>query len=150
MINKELSEKEKKELSESDIKAKFITPAIIKAGWNEITQIRREVTLTPGPVIVRGEMSARNKKKRKFADYVLSWKPGTRIAVVEAKDNTKAPSHGMQQALGYADILGVPSAFSSNGDKFASHNKVPEKGDEIETEFDLADFPKPEILWNFL
>jgi len=147
MINKELSEKEKKELSESDIKAKFITPAIIKAGWNEITQIRREVTLTPGPVIVRGEMSARNKKKRKFADYVLSWKPGTRIAVVEAKDNTKAPSHGMQQALGYADILGVPSSFSSNGDKFASHNKVPKKGDEIETEFDLADFPKPEILW---
>lgn len=35
--------KEKKELSESDIKAKFITPAIIKAGWDEIAHIRREV-----------------------------------------------------------------------------------------------------------
>ncbi len=38
-----------------------------------IRQIRREVTLTPGPIIVRGNMSSRNKKKKKFADYVLSW-----------------------------------------------------------------------------
>ena len=59
---------EKKELSESDIKAKFITPAIVQAGWDEMTQIRREVTLTPGPVVVRGNLSSRNKKKKKFAD----------------------------------------------------------------------------------
>src|SRR3954465_4845564 len=113
----------KKDLSEIDICDLYITPAIINAGWDQQKQIRREVTLTPGPVIVRGELSARNKKKKKFADYVLSWEPGTRIAVVEAKDNTFTVSHGIQQALGYADILGVPSAFSSNGDAFASHNK---------------------------
>jgi hypothetical protein len=41
------------------------------AGWNPTTQIRREVTLTPGPVIVRGNMASRNKKKKKFADYIL-------------------------------------------------------------------------------
>jgi type I restriction enzyme, R subunit len=120
---------DKRELSESDICDLFITPAIKNAGWDPYTQIRREVTLTPGPVIVRGEMSARNKKKKKFADYVLSWKPGTRIAVVEAKDNNCSVSHGMQQALGYAEILGLPSAFSSNGDGFASH------------------FPSPKELW---
>jgi len=142
-----MTDKEKKELSEADIKAKFITPAILKAGWDEQRQIRREVTLTPGPVIVRGEMSARNKKKKKFADYVLSWEPGTRIAVVEAKDNTYTASHGMQQALGYAEILGVPSTFSSNGDAFASHNKVPEDGEDIEIEFPLDNFPSPEELW---
>ncbi len=142
-----MTEKEKKELSEADIKAKFITPAILKAGWDEQKQIRREVTLTPGPVIVRGEMSARNKKKKKFADYVLSWEPGTRVAIVEAKDNNHTVSHGMQQALGYAEILGVPSAFSSNGDAFASHNKVPEDGEDIEIEFPLDNFPSPEELW---
>ena len=136
-----MDKKEKKELTESDICDLFITPNIKLAGWDQFKQIRREVTLTPGPVIVRGQMSARNKKRKKFADYVLSWKPGTRIAVIEAKDNNHTVSHGMQQALGYADILGVPSAFSSNGDAFASHNKVTKDGEDIETEFPLHNFP---------
>jgi len=52
---------------------KIVFPAIKEAGWDSMRQIRREVTLTPGPVIVRGNMSSRNKKKKKFADYVLSW-----------------------------------------------------------------------------
>lgn len=137
----------KKELSESDICDLYITPAIKAAGWDPFKQIRREVTLTPGPVIVRGEMSARNKKKKKFADYVLSWEPGTRVAVVEAKDNNHTVSHGMQQALGYADILGLPSAFSSNGDAFACHNKTAEEGEEIECEVPLENFPTPAELW---
>ncbi|MEA3547896.1 MAG: DEAD/DEAH box helicase family protein, partial [Thermodesulfobacteriota bacterium] len=137
----------KKELSEVDICDLFITPAIKDGGWDQLTQIRREVTLTPGPVIVRGNMSARNKKKKKFADYVLSWKPGVPLAIVEAKDNNHSVSHGMQQALGYAKILDVPSALSSNGDGFASHNKVPEAGEDTETQFPLDQFPPPEILW---
>ena len=143
-----LDSKEKKELSEIDICDLFITPAIKDAGWDQMTQIRREVTLTPGPIIVRGELSARNKKKKKFADYVLSWKPGVPVAVVEAKDNNHSVSHGMQQALGYAEILEVPSAFSSNGDAFASHNKVPADGEDIECQCPLASFPEPKILWD--
>ena len=99
---------DKKQLSETDICDLFITPAIKNAGWEPMKQIRREVTLTPGPVIVRGNMSSRNKKKKKFADYVLAWEPGIPIAVVEAKDNKHTVSHGMQQALGYAEILEVP------------------------------------------
>lgn len=112
-----------------------------------MTQIRREVTLTPGPVVVRGNMSSRNKKKKKFADYVLSWDASTPVAVVEAKDNNYSASHGMQQALGYADILEVPSAFSSNGDAFASHSKVPKDGEDIETELAMKAFPSPAELW---
>jgi type I restriction enzyme R subunit len=139
--------KEKKELSESDISAKFITPAIVQAGWDERTQIRREVTLTPGPVVVRGNMSSRNKKKRKFADYVLQKEKGVSVAVVEAKDNNHTISHGLQQALGYAELLDVPCAFSSNGDGFASHNKTAAEGEDTETEFALDAFPSPEELW---
>lgn len=138
---------EKKKLSESDICDLFITPAINSAGWEPMTQIRREVTLTPGPVVVRGNMSSRNKKKKKFADYVLSWEPGVPVAVVEAKDNNHTVSKGIQQALGYAEILKVPSAFSSNGDTFASSNKAPSAGEEIETEFPLDAFPPPQELW---
>lgn len=137
----------KKDLSEIDICDNFITPAIKNAGWDQYTQIRREVTLTPGPVVVRGEMSARNKKKKKFADYVLQKEAGVPIAVVEAKDNNKTVSHGLQQAIGYASILQVPSAFSSNGDAFASHNDLPGPGEDIETEFPLNAFPPPELLW---
>lgn len=139
--------KEKKELSESDIKAKFITPAIIKAGWDEIAHIRREVTLTPGPVVVRGNLSSRNKKKKKFADYVLQKEKGVPIAVIEAKDNNCTISHGLQQALGYADILEVPCAFSSNGDGFAGHNKAATVGEDTETEFTMDVFPPLDLLW---
>ncbi|OPL12673.1 MAG: restriction endonuclease [delta proteobacterium ML8_D] len=137
----------KKELSEADICDLYITPAIKHAGWDPIKQIRREVTLTPGPVIVRGNMSARSKKKKKFADYVLYQEQGVPVAVIEAKDNNQTVSHGMQQALGYAEILKVPSAFSSNGDAFASHNKVPPPHEDIETEFPLENFPPPNTLW---
>ncbi|MCC5848301.1 MAG: DEAD/DEAH box helicase family protein [Verrucomicrobia bacterium] len=143
-----MTEQEKKQLSESDICDLFITPAIQSAGWDPLTQIRREVTLAPGPVIVRGNMSSRNKKEKKFADYVLLREAGVPIAIVEAKDNNHGVSHGMQQALGYAEILDVPSAFSSNGDAFAAHNKVPAPGEDIEREFPLEAFPSPDELWN--
>jgi type I restriction enzyme R subunit len=119
----------------------------VKAGWDLMSQIRREVTLTPGPVIVRGNMSSRNKKKMKFADYVLQWEQGVPMAIVEAKDNNHTVSHGMQQALAYAAILQVPSAFSSNGDAFASHNKAAKPGEDIETEFSLEAFPSSDELW---
>jgi type I restriction enzyme R subunit len=142
-----VDKQEKQQLSESDICDLFITPAIKDAGWDPQTQIRREVTLSPGPVIVRGNLSSRNKKKKKFADYVLLRETGVPVAIVEAKDNTHSVSHGMQQALGYAGILDVPSAFSSNGDAFASHNKVPAPGEDIECEIPLSAFPSPEELW---
>ena len=142
-----MDKKDKLQLSETDIRALFITPAINAAGWDPQTQIRREVTLTPGPIIVRGNISSRNKKKKKFADYILHWTLGTPIGVVEAKENNHTVSSGMQQALGYAEILNVPSAFSSNGDAFASHNKVAAAGEDIETEIAMDEFPAPHELW---
>ncbi len=142
-----LSTEDKRKLSESDICDLYITPALRDAGWDPFTQIRREVTLTPGPIIVRGNMSSRNKKKKKFADYVLSWEPSLPVAVLEAKENNYSVGHGMQQALGYADIMQIPTAFSSNGDGFEQHNKHPVKGEEIETSLALDAFPSPSTLW---
>jgi type I restriction enzyme R subunit len=121
---------DKKLLSEIDICDLFISPAIKNAGWDQMTQIRREVTLAPGPITVRGNVASRNKTKKKFADYVLYREPNVPIGVIEAKDNNHTVSHGLQQALGYAEILNVSSAFSSNGDAFASHNKVPSAGED--------------------
>jgi type I restriction enzyme R subunit len=133
-----------KSLSEADIKAKFITPAITKAGWNELTQIGREIYFTDGRIYVRGKMTARGR--RKFADYILFYKPNIPVAIIEAKDNNHSVRAGIQQALEYAEILDIPFVFSSNGDGFLFHNKT--AGDEdIETEISLDNFPSPEQLW---
>src|SRR5690554_180907 len=134
----------KKELSERDICTKYITPAIERAGWDITTQIREEFPLTKGRIIVRGKMHTRAANKR--ADYVLFYKPGIPIAVVEAKDNTHTVSDGMQQALGYADMIQVPFVFSSNGDSFLFHNKLQTSG-QVEKEISMNDFPSPEKLW---
>ncbi|MFN2111352.1 MAG: type I restriction endonuclease, partial [Anaerolineae bacterium] len=131
-------------LSEQDICLRFITPAIEKAGWDR-TQIRRELTLTAGRVIVRGRMTVRGEQKR--ADYVLFHKPGLPLAVVEAKDGTHSVGSGMQQALGYAEMLDVPFVFSSNGQGFLFHDATAAKlGGEMEREIGLDEFPSPEDL----
>jgi type I site-specific restriction endonuclease len=61
---------DKKNLTERDICTKYITPAIVEtAGWNRDTQIREELSLTKGKVLVHGKLHSRGKQKR--ADYVL-------------------------------------------------------------------------------
>lgn len=134
----------KKKLSERDICTKFVTPALGKAGWDIDAQVREEVRLTNGRVIVRGKLVARGKEKR--ADYVLYYKPHIPIAVIEAKDNNHGASDGMQQALAYADMLGVPFAYSTNGDAFFEHDRSG-SSKIIERELTLAGFPSPELLW---
>jgi type I restriction enzyme R subunit len=47
----------KKDLSEADIKAKFITPALLKAGWDEQTQIGREVYFTKALTMLKGNIN---------------------------------------------------------------------------------------------
>ena len=68
----------KKDLSERDICTKFITPAVMQAGWDELSQIREEVCFTKGRIIVRGKLVTRGKAKR--ADYILYYKPNIPIA----------------------------------------------------------------------
>jgi type I restriction enzyme R subunit len=135
----------KKALSERDICTKFITPALVQAGWDVQTQIREEVNLTKGRVIVSGRLHKRGEAKR--ADYLLHYKPNLPLAIIEAKDNNHSVGAGMQQALGYADILkDVPFVFSSNGDGFLFHDRTVKSG-PVETEITLAQFPSPEQLW---
>ena len=136
----------KQTLSERDICTKFITPALEKAGWDVLTQVREEFPLTKGRVIVRGKLHTRAQHKR--ADYVLFYKPNLPIAVIEAKDNKHSAGAGMQQALGYAEMLQVPFVFSSNGDAFLFHNKIAKDG-VIEREFTLDEFPSVDTLWQW-
>lgn len=135
---------DKKSLSERDICTKFITPAIVNAGWNKFTQVLEEVGFTDGKIIVRGKMTARGARKR--ADYILYHKPNMAIAIIEAKDNRQTVGAGIQQALNYAESLDILFVFSSNGDGFLFHDKTA-TDENIETEIALEDFPTPEQLW---
>ncbi len=135
---------DKRDLSERDICMKFITPALRNAGWDEMSQIREEVSFTKGRIIVRGKLVARGKGKR--ADYILYFKPNIPIAVIEAKDNSHSVGDGMQQALDYAEILNVPFAFSSNGDGFVFHDRTG-ASTPLESNLSLEDFPSPTDLW---
>jgi type I restriction enzyme, R subunit len=130
----------KKELSERDICTKFITPALRKAGWDEFTQLREEVSFTKGRIIVRGKMVTRGKAKR--ADYILYYKPNIPLAVIEAKDNNCHLGDGLQQALEYAEMLQLPFVFASNGDGFVFHDRTIGIG-EVERTLALDAFPTP-------
>jgi type I restriction enzyme R subunit len=83
----------RKRLSERDVCTKFITPAILRAGWDIHSQLREEVRFTKGRIIVRGKLVTRGKAKR--ADYILYYKPNIPIAIIEAKDNGHAVGDGI-------------------------------------------------------
>jgi type I restriction enzyme R subunit len=135
----------KKDLSERDICSKFISPAVKRAGWDGMMQIREEVAFTKGRIIVRGKLVTRGKAKR--ADYILYYKPNIPIAIIEAKDNNHSVGDGMQQALDYAVTLNIPFVFSSNGDGFVFHDRTG-TGTEKESTLALDAFPSPNVLWS--
>lgn len=139
----------KSDLTEADIRTKFITPAIVGEGcpatkWDKITQVREEVYFTKGRIIVRGKTVKRGEAKK--ADYILYHKPNMPIAVVEAKDNRHSVGAGMAQALEYAELLDVPFAYSSNGDAFLEHDRTAREG-PVTREIPLDQFPSPAELW---
>lgn len=51
---------EKRPLSEADICEKFISPAVVQAGWSEVDQIYREYTIAPGCIVVHGQKAQCN------------------------------------------------------------------------------------------
>lgn len=134
----------KAKLSETDIITKFILPSIKNAGWDDMTQIRQEVKLRDGMVIVRGQIGMR--KTVKSADIVLYHKPSMPLAVIEAKANKHDIGKGIQQGLDYARLLEVPFIFASNGDGYIFHDKTNHQ--QLETEISLEQFPSHTELWH--
>jgi type I restriction enzyme R subunit len=141
---------DKKSLSERDICTKFITPAILQAGWQQ-HEFREEVPLTLGRVMVRGTLAARIKNPEakggpKRADFVLYARPNVPIAVVEAKQANFSVRHGMQQALAYAEMLDAPFAISSNGEGFLLHDRTGIT-QPVERTLEMDRFPGLAELW---
>lgn len=132
-------------LTEADIITKCVMPTILNAGWDNTTQIRQEVKLRDGKVIVRGKVAARRTVKS--ADIVLYHKPGIPLAVIEAKANKHEIGKGMQQGIEYARLLDVPFVFATNGDGFIFRDATAAEGECLEKQITLDDFPSPAELW---
>lgn len=123
----------KKQMTEEDIKLQYITPAITSK-W-DIKKVTMETQITDGKINLKGNFVFREKPKR--ADYILYLNANNPIAIIEAKDNKHSVSHGLQQAMTYAQMLDLPFAYSSNGDGFAEHDFLTGK----ERQFGLDEFP---------
>lgn len=130
------------QLSEEDIKLRYITPSIIDKGWSvDNITMETKVKLTDGKINLRGNLVSRGKAK--YADYVLYYNRATPIAIVEAKDASHAVAHGLQQAKEYAQMMDVPFAFSSNGMGYQEYDFLTGK----ERYFSMDQFPTKEELY---
>ena len=130
------------QLSEEDIKLRYITPSILQKGWyvEDIT-METKVKLTDGKINLRGNLVARGKAK--FADYMLYYNRATPIAIVEAKDANHTVAFGMQQAKEYAQMMDIPFAFSSNGQGYQEYDFLT----GTERSFPMDAFPTKEELY---
>ena len=131
----------KRDLSEEDIKARYITPAVEQSGWDK-KQIRYEYAFTAGRIILRGNITSRGKQKR--ADYLLFYKPNLPLAIIEAKDNNHPAGAGLQQAVEYAEALDVKFVYASNGDGFVEQDLI--TGDI--RNLSLDEFPSPDEMYH--
>ena len=130
------------QLSEEDIKLRYITPSIIDKGWSvDNITMETKVKLTDGKINLRGNLVSRGKAK--YADYVLYYNRATPIAIVEAKDASHTVANGLQQAKEYAQMMDVPFAFSSNGMGYQEYDFLTGK----ERYFSMDQFPTKEDLY---
>lgn len=125
-----------KELSEEDIKNRYITKALEDRGWDR-EHMRMEYYFTAGRIMVQGKMKHRRQGKK--ADYLLYTKENYPIAIVEAKDYNHTSSDGLQQAMEYAGILDLQFAYSTNGAEFVEHDMVT----GAERHIPMNEFPTP-------
>ena len=130
-----------KDLTEEDVKFRYINDAITSKGWSKDSIfMEQKVKFTDGKISLHGNLVHREKPK--FADYVLYANKATPLAIVEAKDANHSVSHGLQQAMTYAQMLDVKFAYSSNGEGFAEHDFLTGK----EQSFAMDEFPTKEEL----
>lgn len=126
--------------TEEDIRATIIEPAIIKAGWDNVTQIYREYYFTDGRIMTVANGYVRDKAKK--VDFLLVNKEHLPLAIVEAKSPQKSKGTGIQQSIDYSETLGVPFVYCSNGSCFEEHDNIT----GTERTVALDEFPSPEEL----
>lgn len=125
-------------MNESETRAEYIDPKLKESGWGVIegSKVLREFRITPGKIVVGGITP-----KPEIADYVLVYK-NRKLAIVEAKKESLAPTEGVAQAKTYAGKLKVAYTYSTNG------HDIYEIGMETGIEGPTLRFPTPDELWD--
>jgi type I restriction enzyme R subunit len=125
-------------MNESETRAELIDPKLIQAGWGVIegSKVLREFRISPGKIEMGGV-----PQKPEIADYVLVYK-NRKLAVIEAKKESLAPTEGVQQAKAYAGKLQTAFSYSTNG------HEIHEVDMKSGSEGPIINFPTPEELWN--
>ncbi len=127
-----------KYMNESETRAEYIDPKLKESGWGVIegSKVLREFRISPGKIEMGGV-----PQKPEIADYVLVYK-NRKLAVIEAKKESLAPTEGMQQAKTYALKLQTAFSYSTNG------HEIHEIDMKSGSEGPVINFPTPEELWN--
>lgn len=125
-------------MNESETRAELIDPKLTQAGWGVIegSKVLREFRISPGKIEMGGV-----PQKPEIADYVLVYK-NRKLAVIEAKKESLAPTEGVQQAKTYAGKLQTAFSYSTNG------HEIHEIDMKSGSKGPIINFPTPEELWN--
>ncbi len=127
-------------MTEADTCRRFVVPRLVAAGWDhEPHAIQEQRSITDGRIIPAGKGFVRKAPKR--VDYLLRYETNFPIAVVEAKAYHKSAVDGLQQAMEYAQMLGLSFAYATNGKEILEFDYL--RG----TQRTVQDFPSPETLW---
>jgi len=127
--------------NEADTCRKYVLPRLYKSGWTD-DQINEQLYFTDGRIVTLGK--GHYRKPGKKVDYLLRLKPHFPLAVVEAKADYKKPADGLQQAMDYAETLGLKFAYSTNGHGIIEHDYTTGRQANLDT------FPSPDELWRRL
>lgn len=124
--------------NEAETRADLIDPVLRDAGWGQVehSRIAREYVIAPGRIEGAGR-----PQKQLIADYVLYYR-NRKLAVIEAKAETKALTEGLGQAKEYAEKLAVRFTYATNGLGFYEADM------EQANEGKIDSFPTPEELWD--
>ena len=124
-------------LSESDTRSKFIDQKLKNDGWQE-NSIIREYYFTDWRKLLWNA-----RWKRKFADYILSYK-WIKLAIIEAKKLDLEATEWLEQVKEYAKILSLRFVFSTNWKKIYQF--------DMQTGFwsFVENYPNPEELYEMV
>ncbi|MDA0673190.1 MAG: DEAD/DEAH box helicase family protein, partial [Cyanobacteria bacterium] len=132
--------------NEADTRAQLIDPALHQRGWTEARHIKREQT--PGAIdIIQGRGKRRSRGRM---DYVLrlvvaDGQQPVAVALIEAKPEDYAPTHGLEQAKAYANgqLHNLQFVYATNGHLFVEYDR---KTGLTSAPRPLSEFPTPADL----
>ena len=123
--------------NEAETRAELIDPKLAEWGWASDGDLRvaREFTITPGRIEGGGR-----PQRGLILDYLLTMR-GRKLAVLEAKAESKPLTEGLAQAKLYAEMLGVRYTYCTNGLGYYEVDMVTAEEREIDK------LPTPGELW---